>query len=102
MESELLQWHKENCKEDAGMIRHLADATQWRIIDSWKPKFSFYLMNIRIAMSTYGVNPFMNNITHSTWPIVLVILNLLPWLCNTQKYILLSGLIPGLSTQDYL
>jgi hypothetical protein len=45
-------------------------------------------------MSIDGMNPFMNNSTHSTWSIVLTILNLLPWLCNKQKYILMSGLIP--------
>jgi hypothetical protein len=46
-------------------------------------------------MSTDGMNPFMNSSTHSTWPIVLMILNLPPWLCNKQKYIMMSRLIPG-------
>jgi hypothetical protein len=46
-------------------------------------------------MSTDGMNPFMNNSTHSTWPIVLMILNL-PRLWNKWKYIMMSGLIPGL------
>jgi hypothetical protein len=46
-------------------------------------------------MSTYGMNPFMNNSTHSTWPIVLMIFNLPFWLCNKQKYIMMLGLIPG-------
>jgi hypothetical protein len=46
-------------------------------------------------MSTDGMNPFMNNSTHSTWPIVLMIFNLAPWLCNKWKYIMMSGLIPG-------
>jgi hypothetical protein len=46
-------------------------------------------------MSTDGMNPFLNNSTHSTWPIVLMILILPPWLCNKQKYIMMSGLIPG-------
>ena len=46
-------------------------------------------------MSTDGMNPFMNNNTHSTWPIVLTIFNLPPWLCNKRKYIMLSGLISG-------
>jgi hypothetical protein len=41
-------------------------------------------------MSIDGMNPFMNN---SAWPIVLMILNLPPWLCNKQKYIMMSGLI---------
>jgi hypothetical protein len=39
------------------------------------------------------MNPFMNNNTQSTWPIMLMILNLPPWLCNKQKYIMMSGLI---------
>jgi hypothetical protein len=37
----------------------------------------------------------MNNSTHSSWPFVLTILNLPPWLCNKQKYIIMLGLIPG-------
>jgi hypothetical protein len=28
-ESELLRWYKKKYKQDAGMIRHLADGTQW-------------------------------------------------------------------------
>jgi hypothetical protein len=44
-------------------------------------------------MSINGMNSFMNNSTHSTWPIVLTILNLPPWLCNKRKYIMMSGLI---------
>jgi hypothetical protein len=76
------------------MIRHPADATEWQNIDSQNPKFGKDLRNIRIVMCTDGMNPFMNNSTHSTWPIVFTILNLPPWLCNKQKYIMMSGLIP--------
>jgi hypothetical protein len=46
-------------------------------------------------MSTDGMNPFLNSSTYSTWPIVLTILNRLPWLCNKQKYIMITGLILG-------
>jgi hypothetical protein len=46
-------------------------------------------------MNIDGMNPFMNISTHSTWSIVLTILNLPPWLCNKRKYIMMSGLIPG-------
>jgi hypothetical protein len=45
-------------------------------------------------MSTDGMNSFMNSSTHSTWPIVLTILNLPLLLCNKRKYIMMSGLIP--------
>jgi hypothetical protein len=77
------------------MIRHPADATQWRNINSQNSEFANDLRNIRIAMSIDGMNPFLNNRTHSTWPIVLTILNLPPWLCNKREYIMMSGLIPG-------
>ncbi len=43
---------------------------------------------------TDGMTPFMNSRTHSTWPIVMTILNLPPWLSNKWKYIMMSGLIP--------
>jgi hypothetical protein len=91
----LLQWHKEKHKKDAEMIRHHVDVTQWRNIDSCNTEFAIDPSNIRIAMSIDGMQPFMNNSTHSTWPIVLTILNLHLWLCNKQKYIMMSELIPG-------
>jgi hypothetical protein len=46
-------------------------------------------------MGIDGMNPFMNNRTHSTCSIVLTILNLPPWLCNKRKYIMMSDLRPG-------
>jgi hypothetical protein len=76
------------------MIRHPTDVTQWQNIDSQNPEFATDTRNIRIAMSNDVMNPIMNNSTHSTWPIVLMILNLPPWLCNKHKYIIISGLIP--------
>jgi hypothetical protein len=48
-----------------------------------------------ITMSTDGMILFMNSSTHSACPIVLIILNLPPWLWNKQKYIMISGLIHG-------
>jgi hypothetical protein len=52
------------------------------------------MSNIRITMSTDDMNSFMNSSTHSTWPIVLMMLNLPPLLCNKWKYIIMSGLVP--------
>jgi hypothetical protein len=60
------------------MIRHHADATQWQNIDSRNTEFTKDPRNIRIIMSTDDMKPFMNNSTHSTWLIVLMILNLPP------------------------
>jgi hypothetical protein len=40
------------------MIRHPVDSTQWQNIDLRNLKFDIDLRNIRIAMSTDGMNPF--------------------------------------------
>jgi hypothetical protein len=94
-ELELLRWHKEKHKQNAEMIRHPANATQWRNIDSQNPEFAINPRNIRIIMSTDGMNSFINSSTHSTWSIVLMILKLPPWLCNKRKFIMMTGLISG-------
>jgi hypothetical protein len=42
------------------------------------------------------MNPFgeMRN-PHSTWPVIMFIYNLPPWLCHKQKYLLLTTFISG-------
>jgi hypothetical protein len=77
------------------MIKHPTDATQWWNIELWYPKFAIDPRNISITMSTDGMNPFINNNTYSTSPIVLTILSLPPWLYNKRKYIMMLGLILG-------
>ena len=47
-------------------------------------------------MSTDGVNPFGNQSSmHSTWLVVLLVLNLPLWLCKKHKYLMLSILVSG-------
>jgi hypothetical protein len=94
-ESKLLQWHKEKHKQDVEMIIHPTSAKKVANIYLPNPEFSIDLRNIRISMCIDGTNPLMKNRTQSTWPIVLTILNLPPWLFNKRKYIMMSGLISG-------
>ena len=35
------------------------------------------------------------SISHSTWPVMLMIYNLPPWMCMKSEYSILSLLIPG-------
>ncbi|XP_076925790.1 uncharacterized protein LOC143588750, partial [Bidens hawaiensis] len=60
------------------------------------PEFGNEIRNIRFGLSSDGINPFgqMSN-GHSTWPILLCIYNLPPWLCMKKKYIMMSLLIAG-------
>jgi hypothetical protein len=42
------------------------------------------------------MNPFGNMSTqHNTWPVLLCIYNLAPWLCMKKKYIMMSMIIQG-------
>jgi hypothetical protein len=65
-ELELLPWYKEMHKQDVRMIRHHDNITQWRNIDLQNYEFIIDPRNIRIAMITDGMNPFMINNTHNT------------------------------------
>jgi hypothetical protein len=88
-EAQLLHWHAEGRKElnykKGGKFRHRADVAQWGNINTHFPWFDD-ARSIRFAVSIDGVNPFGNqSSTHSTWPVVLSLYNLPPWLCKKQK-----------------
>ena len=94
-EAELLRWHDEERKKD-GKLRHPADSIQWRNIDRKYPDFGEEPRNIRFGLSSDGMNPFGSmSSRHSTWPVMLCIYNLPPWLCMKRKYIMMCSLIQG-------
>jgi len=93
--AKLLRWHAEGRKND-GLLRHPADSPQWRNIDRMFPDFGGEDRNLRLGLCTDGMNPFGTLSTqYSTWPVLLTIYNLPPWLCMKRKYIMLSLLISG-------
>lgn len=79
-----------------GMIRHPADARQWKTFDNNHRKFASEKRNLRMTLNTEGMNPWgeMTN-PHSTWPVIQSIYNILSWLCHKRKYLLLTTLISG-------
>lgn len=94
-DAKMLLWHKTGRLND-GMLRHPADGVEWKSIDTKYPNFSSDPRNLRLALSTDGMNPHGNMSTqHSTWPVVLAIYNLPPFLCMKRKYLMLSLLISG-------
>jgi hypothetical protein len=53
--------------------------------------------NIRLGLSTDGMNPFGEQSSgHNTWPVTLCIYHLPPWLYMKRKFIMMPVLIPGL------
>ena len=82
-DAKLMRWHADGRTTD-GHLRHPADGLQWKKIDSMFPNFS------------NGMNPYGNlSSKHSSWPVLLVIYNLPPWLCMKHKYVMLSLMILG-------
>ncbi|KAL6506117.1 hypothetical protein OROHE_022646 [Orobanche hederae] len=88
-------WHKQK-RIDDDYMRHPADSTAWKDFDSEFPQFSNDPRNVRLALAADGFNPFGNlSTTYSMWPIILAPLNLPPWDCMKQSFLMLSLLIPG-------
>ncbi|XP_052730448.1 uncharacterized protein LOC128195809 [Vigna angularis] len=94
-DAKLMRWHADGRIKD-GNLRHPADAMQWKNFDSMFPNFCKDSRNIRFGLATDGMNPYGNlSSKHSSWPVMLVIYNLPPWLCMKRKYVMLSLMISG-------
>ncbi|XP_063946024.1 uncharacterized protein LOC108212368 [Daucus carota subsp. sativus] len=79
-----------------GKLRHPADSKTWKDVDQKWPEFASETRNLRLALSSDGFNPFHGNRTdHSTWPVLLSIYNLPPWLSMKKRYIMFCLLISG-------
>nr|XP_017227491.1 PREDICTED: uncharacterized protein LOC108203237 [Daucus carota subsp. sativus] len=90
-----LTWHHDG-RTKYGMFRHPADSPQWKTFDDTYKDFGKEPRNLRLALSTDGMNPHrLQSSSHSTWPVILMIYNLAPWLCMKRKYMMMSILISG-------
>jgi len=77
-------------------MRHPVDSATWAQVNDQWPEFAADPRNLRLGLSTDGMNPFaMQNMKYSTWPVFLVNYNLPPTLCMKAENIMLSLLIPG-------
>jgi hypothetical protein len=98
-----MRWHAERKKpkddddDQEDMIpRHPKDASQWKALDIECPEFGNDPRNVRLGVSTDGLNPFgSQSSTHSTWPIFVWMYNLPPWLCMKRRCIQMTMLIQG-------
>jgi hypothetical protein len=90
-----LTWHDEDRSKD-GKLRHPADGQAWKDFDGHHPDFAVDSRNIRLGLASDGFNPFRTmNVSHSTWPVILIPYNFPPWWCMKAEYSMLSLLIPG-------
>ena len=93
--SKNLTWHANERLVD-GNLRHPADSPSWKLVDHLWPDFGSEERNLRLALSTDGINPHSEmNSKYSCWPMILTTYNLPPWLCMRRKFMMLTMLISG-------
>ena len=71
-------------------MRHPKDGAQWELINNKFQDIAKDPRSIRLGECTAGMST-----NHSTWPVLLCIYNLAPWLCMKKKYIMMSMIIQG-------
>jgi hypothetical protein len=94
----LLRWHTDFSNfEKNTVMRSVADSPAWDHIDSHvDPTFKLEPRNMRFGLALDGINPFRhNNTQHSTWPILMLLYNLPPFLLTKNFFIQLCILISG-------
>ncbi|XP_013589396.1 PREDICTED: uncharacterized protein LOC106297769 [Brassica oleracea var. oleracea] len=93
--AEDLRCHFSNASED-GTMRHSVDSITWSQVNAKWPEFASDPRNLRLGLSTDGMNPFSNQSTkYGTWPVLLVNYNMTPTLCMKAENVMLTMLIPG-------
>ncbi|XP_062103991.1 uncharacterized protein LOC133815129 [Humulus lupulus] len=93
--AENLRWHEDGRIKD-DKLRHPADSPAWKEVDELWPQIRKDPRNLRLSLSTDGINPFSNmTSSYSCWPVILCIYNLPPWLCMKRRFTMLTLLISG-------
>ncbi|XP_010431497.1 PREDICTED: uncharacterized protein LOC104715823 [Camelina sativa] len=93
--AEDLRWHFNNASTD-GTMKHPVDSLTWANANDKWPEFAAEPRNLRLGLSTDGMNPFaIQNTKYSTWPVLLVNYNMHPTLCMKAENMMLTLLIPG-------
>ncbi|XP_024190647.1 uncharacterized protein LOC112194661 [Rosa chinensis] len=93
--SEFMVWHSKKRPQD-GVLHHPADSLAWEELDKIDNNFGSDGRNVRLGLASDRFNPFgMMSLSHSTWPVIVTVYNLPPWLCMKKSYMMLSLLIPG-------
>lgn len=93
--AEMLRFHYDHPNLDDGVMKSVAYSLAWKHVDTnVDPSFAKEVRNLRFGLSLDGMNPFTQNSTsHSTWPFLLLIYNLPPYLVTKKFFIQLSILV---------
>ena len=91
--AKMLTWHKDECVKD-GLMRCAADSPMWAHVNNTWPHFVVDPQNLKLMLATNGIKHFaQRSCTWSMWLVMVMILNLPPWLATKKFFILLTLII---------
>jgi len=90
--AEWVRWAGEHAKTP-GVVRDITESPGWQIHAVNTGLFDD-IRNVALAFCSDGVNPFGKS-AHSTWPLMLSVLNYPPHIRTRTDLMILLGLIPG-------
>jgi hypothetical protein len=90
-------YHLDHPNTDRSVMKSVANSPAWAHVESdVDPFFGVEKRNMRFGLALDGINPFChNNTQHSTWPILILLYNLPPYLVTKKFFIQLCILISG-------
>jgi hypothetical protein len=91
-----MDYHARNISED-GVLQMPADGSTFREIEEKWADFKDEPRNVRLSLSTNGVNPFgeLRSI-YSVWPIFVINNNIPPWMSIKREHIMLTMIVLGI------
>ena len=90
-----MRWHAEH-EVVEGEIRHCSDSIAWKDFNTVQPDFVVENINVRLGLRTDGFRPFGQlGQQYSSWPVILTVYNLSPWLCMKERSMFLTVLVLG-------
>uniref|UniRef100_A0A803NSM8 Uncharacterized protein n=1 Tax=Cannabis sativa TaxID=3483 RepID=A0A803NSM8_CANSA len=96
-----MRWNYSKRPKEDGILRHPADAEEWKQFDKRHLSFALEPKNVRFGFATDGVEPFGNmSNSYSMWHVILVSYNFFPWNCIKAESLMLSLLIQGCTAPE--
>jgi hypothetical protein len=88
--AELLRYHSDYPNTDDSIMKSVADSPAWKHVtnEHVDPSFGDEKKHLRLGLTLDGINHFSHaNISHSTWPVLLMVYNLPPHLVTKTFFI---------------
>lgn len=90
-----MRWHKIH-QQEGGVMMHPSDSPAWKHFNRMHPTFASDPRNVRLGLSTDGFTVFgQYGHPYSSWPVILTIYNLPPWLCMKEQFMFLTVICAG-------